>query len=71
MKRGKRPVENYCGCCGRPADDPFWCTDCKTHLRDAQWGWDRTWSAQHGGEDCPYKPTNAVTNPKKKRRPIP
>lgn len=46
---------NYCGCCGRPTRNSFWCSRCTAHIAPADRSlWDRTWFAQHG-QPCPFE----------------
>lgn len=33
----------------------MWCLDCAGHVLKDGAPWDRTWFAQHNGEDCPFE----------------
>lgn len=55
-------VQVGCGCCGRvytPTQAYVFCDDCLPHIDPDRHKapWDRTYSAIHGGERCPFDET--------------
>lgn len=52
------PAFAWCGCCGQdcPPGD-WWCLACRAHVGTEGRIEERTWSALHDGEECPYTPS--------------